>query len=340
MLMEKFYKSDSAREVGTLYQLKCIINRRNVTTNSSKDYHAISAFVDLTCEGHVVAAALSFFGMNDINSQCIRIPNGIHLADVNVRKRTLKQMIGELVDELLLNKISRSMEELETEENFQRCNNQDGVYNYATNFLKFSLLRKICMMATRSGDGNRVIRHWKYAMLLYHIAHKFKYRLEVFLLQAGILALYTPRIKHQIIWNRFINLSGGSSKNLDGDYVMELLNKYAKSRVKLINQNHTPELVQRIGKTMMYCHDINDHLEKEIHSSPISRKHVSQDTQSDLQKVVAELQNAEVFKVTPNRVHPSFPNEKSDIFNDFDVKGFHQWLKAKKREYAGGKKAF
>ena len=85
MLMDKFYSVDSAREVGTLYQLKCLINRRNVTKSVSKDYHAIGAFVDLACEGHVIAAALTFFGMTDINSQCIRIPNGIHLADVPLK---------------------------------------------------------------------------------------------------------------------------------------------------------------------------------------------------------------------------------------------------------------
>lgn len=115
MLMEKFYKSASARYVGTLYQQICIINRRNVTANSSKDYHALN--VDLACEGHVVAAALSFLGMNDINSQCNRISNGIHFADENVKRRTLKHMVGELVDELLLIKISESMEGLEIEEN-------------------------------------------------------------------------------------------------------------------------------------------------------------------------------------------------------------------------------
>lgn len=71
---------------------------------------------------------------------------------------------------------------------------------------------------------------------------------------------------------RFINLSGGNGKNPDGDYVMEVLNKYAKSRVKLVNQNHTPELVKRIGKTMMFCHNINHYLEKEINSAPVSRK--------------------------------------------------------------------
>lgn len=72
--------------------------------------------------------------MNDINSQCNRISNGIHFADENVKRRTLKHMVGELVDELLLIKISESMEGLEIEENLRDNNDQDGVYNYATTF--------------------------------------------------------------------------------------------------------------------------------------------------------------------------------------------------------------
>lgn len=72
--------------------------------------------------------------MNDINSQCNIISNGIHFADENVKRRTLKHMVGELVDELLLIKISESMEGLEIEENLRDNNDQDGVYNYATTF--------------------------------------------------------------------------------------------------------------------------------------------------------------------------------------------------------------
>lgn len=64
--------------------------------------------------------------------------------------------------------------------------------------------------------------------------------------------------RQQIIWNRFVNLSGGQDKNLDGDYVMELMNKYAKGRVKLLGPTQTPEEVDRIGKTMMFCHNVNE----------------------------------------------------------------------------------
>lgn len=89
-------------------------------------------------------------------------------------------------------------------------------------------------MATRSGDGIRQIRHWKYALLVYDLSHKIKYRLESFLLLAGVNAVFSEKQRHQIIRNRFVNLSGGQDNYLNGDYVMELMNKYAKGRVKLL----------------------------------------------------------------------------------------------------------
>lgn len=77
-------------------------------------------------------------------------------------------------------------------------------------------------------------------------------------------AVFSEKQRHQIIWNRFDYLSGGQDKNLDGDYVMELMNKYAKGGVKLYGPNQTPEVVNRIGKTMMFYHNVNEKLEREI----------------------------------------------------------------------------
>ena len=338
--MDRFYKSASAREPGTLHQLKCVINRRNVNTTVSKDYHADSAFIDLVGEGHILSLAMGHFGMEDLHSPCTVLPPGIHLANVEHKKKVLKSLVGEMVDNHLMNKLVQSLDHVENEEEIHGDDNGDGVYNYATNFVKIWLLRKVSIVATRSGDGMRIIRHWKYAMLLYHEAHKVKYRLEAFLLLASTSALYTPRQQHQVIWNRFINLSGGSGKNLDGDYVIELMNKYAKSRVKLIGPNHSPETVMRIGKTMMFCHDVTRHLECEIGADPMSRQHIAQDTTGDLTKIVLELRKANVFNRIPGRAHGTFLNEPSDIFCKINVADFHKWMNAKKKEYAGNKLAF
>ena len=50
-----FHKSVSAREPWTRHQFKWVINRRNVNTTVSKDYHVDSAFIDHVGEGHILS---------------------------------------------------------------------------------------------------------------------------------------------------------------------------------------------------------------------------------------------------------------------------------------------
>ncbi|KAK3102294.1 hypothetical protein FSP39_010302 [Pinctada imbricata] len=107
-----------------------------------------------------------------------------------------------------------------------------------------------------------------------------------------------------------------------------------------IGTTETPMTFLRIGKTMMFCHDISRNLENEIGAAPVSRDHKAQDVTSDMQKTVSELLKAKVFHHIPGRNHTSFPNEPSDIVRQFDVAAFHQWLATKKSEYARNKRAF
>lgn len=93
---------------------------------------------------------------------------------------------------------------------------------------------------------------------------------------AGVNALYTPKQRHEVIHNRFINLKGGDGNNLDGDYVMELLNKYAKQRVKLLGPNHSSEVLERIGKTMMATKTIEENLHSQLKLAPVSGFHPAQ----------------------------------------------------------------
>lgn len=341
--MDKYFKPESCREQGTLYQLKNLVNRRNVSKNVSSNYHAASEFIDLVTDCHVIAACLEYCGMGNLESQCKKIPTALHLADSTVKRRVLRHLVGEIVDTFFLNAITINVDRIEdpaSDMDVAPIAQDDAVYNYATNFTKLGLLRKVAVNATRYGNGNRMLRHWKYAMLVYHQGHKIKYRLESFLLLAGVNALLTPRQKHQVIHNRFINLRGGEGHNLDGDYVMELLNRYAKSRIKLLGPNHNETCVERIGKTMMFCHEIQDKLEQQISVAPLSRKHTPQSLHHDRNTIIQQLKNSCVFQLIPGRSHQTFSMENVDIFSNVDVQEVHKWLNQKKREYSFGKNAF
>lgn len=184
------------------------------------------------------------------------------------------------------------------------------------------------------------MRHWKYAFLVYNQSKKTKYRLESFLLLAGINALFTPRQRHQIVFNRFVNLKGGEGNNLDGDYVMELLNRYAKSRVKLLGPNQSSEVINRIGKTMMTCHNIQEKLENSLNVSPSSGFHKKQDLERDRASIIKHLKEGKVFSNILGRCHHSFQKEKTDLFADVDIKEFHAYIHEKKKLYSNKKIAF
>ncbi|XP_071172881.1 uncharacterized protein [Mytilus edulis] len=341
VIMDKFYLTTSCRDAGTLYQLRNLINRRNVVTKVSKDYHADGEFIDLTTEAHVIAAALKHLEMNDMSSKCPKLPKGLHLADAHTQKHYIFQLCGQIVDKHFLNDIESSIDNLESGEDTNELHQQDDyVYSYATNFCKLGMLRKISILATRYGDGIRILRHWKYATLLYHQAHKTKYRLEGFLLMAGVNALYTPRQRHEVIHNRFINLRGGEGHNLDGDYVMKLLNKYAKQRVKLLGPNHSAEVVERIGKTMMAINAIEENLHSQLKLAPVSAFHRTQKLDKDRKTLVKQLVDVNVFKKVPGREHSAIKQDKKDMFQSIDIKEFQTYIIQKKGEYALRKNAF
>ena len=61
------YKCTSSQEGGTLFQLRNLINRRNVVKDVRNDMNATEDFFETVGVGHIIAATLQFFGMEDIS---------------------------------------------------------------------------------------------------------------------------------------------------------------------------------------------------------------------------------------------------------------------------------
>lgn len=68
MLFDYLYKSQSVGDLGTLYQLKTRLNRKDVCDKLNKSYHGCEAFFNSVVDGYIVYAAMVFFGMESPNS--------------------------------------------------------------------------------------------------------------------------------------------------------------------------------------------------------------------------------------------------------------------------------
>lgn len=211
-------------------------------TALSTNYHAVVDYVDLLTECHVIAAAMQHLGMTTVDERPKILPRGVEIFTSERKKQFLLKMVGDIVDRFIYHSFSR---EIGIIQDGQRCGineksselpdmNQDHIFNYASGFMTHGLMRKVSLMTTAVGDGDRALRNWKYALLNYHQVNKFKYRLEAFLLLASVTSILPPRLAEQVKWGRFVNLSGGPTSNLDGDEVMEILNNWAKSRIKTL----------------------------------------------------------------------------------------------------------
>lgn len=62
------YKTKSGMEKGTLYQLRNLINRRNVVKKVKSDMNASEHFFELIVTGHIIACAMEMLGMSAINA--------------------------------------------------------------------------------------------------------------------------------------------------------------------------------------------------------------------------------------------------------------------------------
>ena len=122
----------------------------------------------------------------------------------------------------------------------------DGVFSYGCLLLSLGLLYREFVDSIREGDGNRVLRCWKYFLLIFNATGRTNYAIEAFVLLAKYHFLLSPRKSNQLIWSRFINVHGLPGKNIPADLFMEHLNRLCKEAIKQLGANKTQRGIQRV----------------------------------------------------------------------------------------------
>ena len=91
----------------------------------------------------------------------------------------------------------------------------DDVFNYNCSVLNQGLLFMDSIDATSEGDGERLIRCWKFFLLHFKEEKSTtKYSLEALYLLLQVYSLLPPDEAHSLVWNRTVNNKGGPGKML------------------------------------------------------------------------------------------------------------------------------
>ena len=81
----------------------------------------------------------------------------------------------------------------------------DDRYNYATARLNFGMIVLTFDDAVKEGDGERILRCWKFVMLIFHDYKHTKYAFAALQLFFFSTCLLSKRLCHLLKWNRTVN---------------------------------------------------------------------------------------------------------------------------------------
>ena len=230
---------------GTLYHLRNFINRRNVTKKCKKDMNACEDFFETVVTGHVLACAMSMLGMSEIGDlpdESIISRDPWMMGDTE-RKKILMDVATKIVDDDvdLLTTFYSNAEDTATE----------GIHAYACETLSLGLLYFEFQDAIKEGDGNRVMRIWKYLLLLFKASKRKKnYSIEALTLLSQYHVILPPRLAEQLKWSRFVNVHGTVGHNISCDLHMKHLNREIKTAIKCLGANKSQKAIIRTGKAI------------------------------------------------------------------------------------------
>ena len=96
-IFTRLYKTGSSMEGGTLLNL---VNRQNISGDISGKFNAAIDFFELVVTGHILAAAMHFFGLSS-REEC-PTQNAISLTNVSCDWLTLKHAVERIVDNYVM----------------------------------------------------------------------------------------------------------------------------------------------------------------------------------------------------------------------------------------------
>ena len=354
--MKRLFSGTSRQEGGTLFQLRNLINRRNVSHVTQGKVNEIEDFFELVTVCHIQAVFMLYFGMKDRKgSPTLNMPteDKIHHLTAQQRSSLLRGKVADIVDKYITtnwagaratsDNIRRvtGAENVHEDHNYSSTassitpasaglhshNDDDGVLAYACAVLSDGMFMLEFRDAIREGDGRRVLRCWTVMMIYFKSAQRVKYALEGFYLLAQIKALLPRRLAEEVTWNRFVNNSAGVlGRNISLDFHMEHMNRTYKEQMLRMGSNVTSKTLDALGQAFRHSTVVSDNLRDSTHIHTPSGRHSVADTEKDEHAIIQELMSSQVFTYIPRRCHASFRNIKSNVFSGINADSYLQWL--------------
>ena len=152
----------------------------------------------------------------------------------------------------------------------------------------------------REGDGYRILRCWRDFLPIFKATNRKNYSIEAFTFLVQHDFLFSPRLRQQLVWERTVNVHGMPGRNISCDLLMEHLYRVCKGAMGNLGSNiQSNDSVSRIGKSVGELMSLVEHYDHINDIKPESKDHSKWSEAADLDKIIEELKNLEIFKPMP-----------------------------------------
>lgn len=206
----------------------------------------------------------------------------------------------------------------------------DHVKEYGKELLSLGLLYIEYCDAIHEGDGLRILRCWKYMLLIFKAHNKRKYAIQASTLLFQYYVIFSERMKHQLLWSRTVNTHGRPGRNIPMDLHMEHLNRELKDAICHLSSNVNDTTIQRIGMCLRKLIDVKNNYDSATGIQHLVGYHSSRKSSlmKDLMVVIEELQEMGVFVNSDSgREHSQFHKFSGNTVSRIEPKKLNKWLK-------------
>lgn len=204
--------------------------------------------------------------------------------------------------------------------------NKDTLRNYGRVALGVCLLAQDFQEARRHGDGGRIMMLFKFFMFHYKATGKHKYAYQILRLLALQKCLLTPKMAHQLTWNRFVNLKGKQDSNIEMDRAMEHRNKMFKEECHGFHGKITDTSVAWVGQAAQPIDQILHCADKAAKTKRSSCKHKKLQMKDEVLALVRMMHAEAIFNKKPGRTLQAFPDFSENSFSHLNLTDIHSWI--------------
>lgn len=199
--------------------------------------------------------------------------------------------------------------------------------------LAFGFLLADLQDAVKEGDGERLLRLYSVALMLFKAYGHTQYAFSTLLLTVQVNCTLSPRLAHSLTWNRFWNGKGGRGRNVSLDLHLEHLNNFLKSFLTRSGPNLTEQTASRVSRSLGIWKELMDTTDSELEVSRSTGAHHAARQTEDILILVEVFQDAELFKENPGREFSVFPKFRRDLLLKLKQSDLRAWLKSKLKEW-------